>query len=269
MNHHPKKLLDCVRDVLREKHYSIRTEQVYVDWIKRYILFHNKRHPHDMGAPEIEAFLIHLAVDLNVAASTQTQALSALLFLYRQVLEIDPGPVDAIRAKKPKHLPTVLTREEVKIVIAAISGTNQLITQLLYGAGLRLIECLRLRVQEIDFDYRQIIVRNRKGTAYHVTMLPHSLVPPLQEHLQGVKTLHRRDRENGYGAVYLPPAIEEKYPHAHYQLPWQYVFPAPRLSTDARPGIVRRTVVDYSTLPQPGREQPTKSSPQSSSIRGH
>ena len=240
MNNRPKKLLDQVRDALRLKHYSIRTEQAYVGWIKRFILFHNKRHPKEMGAPEIAAFLTHLAVDLNVAASTQNQALCALIFLYRQVLEIDPGPVDAVRAKKPKRLPTVLTREEVRALLAALSGTNQLIAKLLYGCGLRLIECLRLRVKDIDFAYCQIIVRDGKGEKDRVTVLPQTLIAPLQEHLRRVRMIHDRDLNQGYGAVYLPYALERKYPNAHRQWGWQYVFPAPKLSIDPRTGIKRR-----------------------------
>jgi integron integrase len=241
MNHQPKKLLDQVHDVMRVKHYSIRTEQAYVDWIKRYILFHGKRHPQEMGVPEIEAFLTHLAVEQNVAASTQNQALSALLFLYREVLETELGPVDAVRAKKPKRLPTVLTKEEAMAVITALSGTNQLIARLLYGSGLRLIECLRLRVKDVDFAYRQITVRDGKGEVDRVTMLPESLrALTLQEHLQRVRMLHQHDLDSGYGAVYLPYALERKYPNAHKEWCWQYVFPARSFSRDPRSGIVRR-----------------------------
>jgi integron integrase len=241
MNHQPKKLLDQVHDVMRVKHYSIRTEQAYVDWIKRYILFHGKRHPQEMGVPEIEAFLTHLAVEQNVAASTQNQALSALLFLYREVLETELGPVDAVRAKKPKRLPTVLTKEEAMAVITALSGTNQLIARLLCGSGLRLIECLRLRVKDVDFAYRQITVRDGKGEVDRVTMLPESLrALTLQEHLQRVRMLHQHDLDSGYGAVYLPYALERKYPNAHKEWCWQYVFPARSFSRDPRSGIVRR-----------------------------
>jgi len=242
MNQRPKKLLDQVRDAIRVKHYSLRTEQAYVSWIKRYILFHNKRHPKEMGSAEIEAFLTHLAVDQNVAASTQNQALSALLFLYREVLkkDLDPYSIDAVRAKRPKRLPTVMTREEVRAVIAALSGMHQLMAQLLYGSGLRLVECLRLRVKDLDFAYRQITVRNGKGEVDRVTMLPQSLVVPLQQHLQRVKMIHQRDLDNGYGAVYLPYALERKYPNANREWCWQYVFPAHRLSKDPRSGLIRR-----------------------------
>ena len=172
-----RKLLDRVRDAIRTKHYSIRTEEAYVNWIKRFILFHDKRHPQEMEAAEIEEFLTHLAVDKNVAASTQNQALSAILFLYQEVLHQDlERPLDAVRAKKPKRLPTVLTKEEAQQVLAAMSGTYQLIAKLLYGSGLRLIECLRLRVKDIDFAQRQIIVRDGKGRKDHVTVLPDSLL---------------------------------------------------------------------------------------------
>jgi integron integrase len=236
----PKKLLDRMREVLRLKHYSIRTEHTYVNWAKRYILFHDKRHPQDMGAPEIAAFLTHLAVQRNVAASTQNQALCALLFLYDEVLHQDVGPVDAIRAKKPKRLPTVLTREEVERVIAAVTGTHRLVVRLLYGSGLRLMECLRLRVKDVDFAYRQIVVRDGKGHKDRVTVLPGKLVEPLKTHLRRVALIHRRDLDRGYGAVYLPYALETKYPNAAKEWCWQYVVPARSLSRDPRSGITRR-----------------------------
>jgi len=239
--HSEKRLLDQVRDAIRLKHYSIRTEQAYVNWIKRYIFFHNLEHPRDMGIPEIEAFLTHLAVDKNVAASTQNQAFAALLFLYREVLKIDlEGPIDSIRAKKPQRLPTVMTREEVMAVITAMSGTFQLIAKLLYGSGLRLIECLRLRVKDIDFAQHQIIVRDGKGMKDRVTMLPDTLVEPLREHLQRVRMLHQQDLAEGYGAVYLPAALERKYPHANREWIWQYVFPAAKRSKDPRSDVIRR-----------------------------
>jgi integrase len=194
MEPRPKKLLDHVREAIRLKHYSRHTEQAYVTWIKRYIFFHDKRHPKDMGVAEIEAFLTHLAVQQKVAASTQNQALSALLFLYRDVLRhpLD-GPIDAIRARKPKRLPTVLTKEEALQVIGALSGIHQLMAKMLYGTGMRLMECLRLRVKDLDFAQQQIIVRDGKGMNDRVTMLPASLVIPLQEHLSLVKQLHAQD----------------------------------------------------------------------------
>jgi integron integrase len=243
-----KKLLDQVRDTLRLKHYSIRTENSYVDWIRRYILFHNKRHPREMGAPEVQAFLTHLAVKENVAASTQNQALSALLFLYREVLHKDLGPIDALRAQKPKRLPTVLTKDEVRKVIGNLSGTHRLMASLLYGSGLRLMECLRLRVKDVDFARRAIIVRDGKGEQDRVTMLPESLIAPLQEHLQRVKRLHEEDLAKGYGSVYLPDALDRKYPNASREWIWQYVFPSDHLSTDPRSGVVRRHHLDESGL---------------------
>jgi integron integrase len=210
----PKKLLDQVRDAIRLKHYSIRTEQAYVNWIKRYIYFHNVRHPAEMGAAEVEAFLTHLAVNENVAASTQNQALSALLFLYTKVLHQDLGPIDAMRAKKPKRLPSVLTKEEIHRVLGHLSGTHLLMAKLLYGSGLRLMECLRLRVKDLDSAQRQILVRDGKGEKDRVTMLPESVVAPLQDHLRIVKRTHEEDLAKGYGAVYLPYALERKYPNA-------------------------------------------------------
>jgi integron integrase len=248
MQQRPKKLLDQVRDAARLKHYSIRTEQAYVNWIKRYILFHNIRHPKEMGNSEIEVFLTHLAVKENVAASTQNQALSALLFLYREVLRQELGPIDALRAQKPKRLPTVLTREEVHRVLAQLSGTRRLMAQLLYGSGLRLMECMRLRVKDVDFGQHQIVVRDGKGNRDRVTMLPESLVTPLQEHLLRVKRLHDEDLARGHGAVYLPYALERKYPNANREWIWQYVFPSERLSKDPRSGVMRRHHLHESSL---------------------
>ncbi len=211
----PKKLLDQVRDAIRLKHYSYRTEESYVLWIKRFILFHGKRHPNDMGRPEIEAFLTHLAPRARVAASTQNQALAALLFLYRNVLHRDDPALDSLnmaRAQKPAHLPTVLTKEEVSRIIQVIPDEYQLMARLLYGSGLRLMECLRLRVKDIDFAQSQIIVRDGKGEKDRVTMLPASLVAPLQEHLARVKHLHERDLARGHGYVDLPYALARRSP---------------------------------------------------------
>ncbi|HIC92921.1 MAG TPA: integron integrase [Anaerolineae bacterium] len=245
----PKKLLDQVRDAIRRKHYSIRTEEAYVRWIRRYILYHGKRHPKDMGIPEIEAFLTHLAVDRKVAASTQNQALNAILFLYREVLKQDlEGRINAIRAKRPKRLPTVLSREEVRRVLDAMSGTPQLIAKLLYGSGLRLMEAVRLRVKDLDFAQHQVVVRDGKGMKDRVTVLPDSLIAPLQEHLQRVKLIHERDLAKGYGSVYLPYALERKYPNADREWIWQYVFPATALSKDPRTGVVRRHHVSESSV---------------------
>ncbi len=245
----PKKLLDQVRDAVRLKHYSDRTEESYVNWIRRYILFHNKRHPNEMGSAEITAFLNHLATEERVAASTQNQALSALLFLYRDVLKKElNAPIDALRARKPKHLPTVLTKEEVQKVIGLMSGTQQLMAKLLYGSGLRLSECAQLRVKDLDFAQRQVIVHDGKGMQDRVTMLPESLVKPLQEHLQRVKRLHEADLAQGHGSVELSYALQRKYPNADKEWIWQFVFPSARLAKDPKTGIVRRWYTSDTTL---------------------
>jgi integron integrase len=235
------KLLDQVRDVLRKRHYSIRTEQAYVDWIKRYIFFHEKRHPLEMGAQEISRFLSHLATERNVAASTQNQALNAIVFLYKQVLQKeigDLGPTE--RAKKPERLPTVMSREEAGRLLAAIMGIHQLMAKLLYGCGLRLMECVRLRIKDVDFDQNQIIVRDGKGMKDRATMLPEQLKPLLVEQLKRVRILHEQDLRNGLGEVYLPYALERKHPSASREIGWQYVFPADRISGDPRSGRKRR-----------------------------
>ena len=244
----PKKLLDQMRDLLRTQHYATRTEQAYVDWARRYILFHDKHHPRDMGVPEVEAFLTHLALERKVAASTQNQAVSALLFLYREVLHQPLASVDAVRARKPERLPNVLTRSEVARVLSALSGTSQLMAKLLYGSGLRALECLRLRVKDIDFEQRSILVRDGKGEKDRITMLPESVLTPLREHLQRVNQLHIRDVAEGHGAVYLPYALEVKYPSANQEWGWQYVFPAKSVAVDASTGVVRRHHVNESSL---------------------
>ncbi len=237
----PKKLLEQVSDALRVKHYSYQTEQFYLLWIRRYILFHNKLHPKEMGGEEINAFLTHLAVEGKVVASTQNQALSALLFLYREVLHLDLDlDLDAVRAKRSRYLPTVLTPEEVKAVIVHLSGIHRLVVQVLYGSGLRLAEAQQLRIKDVDFAQRQLAIRNSKGMESRLTMLPETLVEPLQEHLLWVKRQHQQDLEQGYGSVYLPFALERKYPNAEREWSWQYVFPAERLSQNPRSGITRR-----------------------------
>jgi integron integrase len=214
---------------MRTSHYSHRTEVCYCDWIKRFILFHGKRHPRELAEAEVMAFLSHLAVNRNVAASTQNQALSALLLLYGKVLEQPLGRLDeAVRAKTPQRIPLVLTREEVAAVLGQLHGERRMVAQLLYGSGLRLLEALRLRVQDVDFGYRQITVRDGKGGKDRVTMLPEGVVAPLQAHLAAVKRLHRRDVRQGFGAVWLPHALARKYPHAAKAWAWQYVFPAGR-----------------------------------------
>jgi len=245
----PKKLLDQLRDAIRLKHYSYSTEKTYVHWARRYILFHNKRHPADMGAAEIEAFLTHLAKDENVSSSTQNQALNALLFLYRNVLQMDlPIPLHALRAKRSEHLPTVLSKDEVVRVLSGMQGLHQLMVKLLYGCGLRLMECMRLRVKDIDFEQSQIIVREGKGEKDRATMLPASLVQPLKEQIAFVRKLHEQDILQGFGSVELPFALSRKYPNADKELGWQYIFPSDRLSTDPRSGIVRRHHLDPSGL---------------------
>lgn len=230
-----KKLLDQARDILRARHYSYRTEQAYIDWIRRYILFHNKRHPLEMGAPEVQAFLIHLAAEHNVSASTQNQAISALLFLYREVLQKEIDPVLLTTAKRSERLPTVLTRQEVLQIINHLTGVYKLMAQLLYGSGLRLMECLRLRVKDIDFDYRAITIRDGKGEKDRIVPLPATVLPDLRRQIERVRLLHEEDLAAGYGEVYLPYALAEKYPHAARELGWQYLFPASRLAVDPRP----------------------------------
>ncbi|MBE9182969.1 integron integrase [Oculatella sp. LEGE 06141] len=236
----PRKLLDQVRDALRVKHYSYSTEKTYVYWIRRFILFHNKRHPSEMGTMEVTSFLTHLAVTEHVASTTQNQALNAIVFLYRVVLQQELVGVDAVRAKKSRYLPTVLTPEEVQRIIAHLYGAYKLVVQLLYGSGLRLSEGLQLRVKDIDFAQHQLLIRDTKGRESRVTMLPNRLIEPLQAHLQSVRGLHQQDLDRGYGSVYLPYALERKYPHADRHWIWQYVFPADRLSQDPRSGVTRR-----------------------------
>ncbi|HEY2710935.1 MAG TPA: integron integrase [Chthoniobacterales bacterium] len=235
------KLLDRVRWHLRVKHYSIRTEQAYIDWIRRYICFHAKRHPNEMGEEEIARFLTHLAVEKHVAASTQNQALSALLFLYQQVLERKLDFIDKIeRVKRPAKVPVVLTRAEARAVLDHLQGHNRLMAELLYGAGLRLMECVRLRIKDIDFGYGHIIVRDGKGMRERITVLPERLRSPLRTHLQQVRLLHERDLRTGGGGVYLPFALRRKYPNTERTWAWQYAFPAAKLSRDPRSGEKRR-----------------------------
>jgi integron integrase len=243
------KLLDQVRRTLRTKHYSIRTEEAYVNWIKRFILFHHKRHPQEMNSSEIEQFLTYLAVEQNVAPSTQNQALAALLFLYQHVLR-QPllHPIDAVRARKPQQLPVVLSQTEASRLITHLPDRYRLMAKLLYGSGLRLMECVRLRVKDIDFGQHQIIVRSGKGHKDRDTLLPDSLLAPLRRQLRYARALHQNDLERGHGQVYLPHALDRKYPNASRQWGWQYVFPAARLSRDPRTQLVRRHHVDESGL---------------------
>ena len=235
------RLLDRVRDRIRVKHYSLRTEQAYVDWIRRFIGFHGKRHPLTMGASEVEAFLSHLAVERTVASATQNQAKAALLFLYGEVLGVELPWLDGVvQAKASQRLPVVLTRDEVAQVLRRLDGVHRLVASLLYGAGLRVLEALRLRVKDVDFVRREIVVRDGKGGKDRVTMLPRDAVRPLRAQLLEVRVLHQRDLDDGLGAVWLPHALARKTPNAATDWGWQYVFPARDLSTDPRDGVVRR-----------------------------
>ncbi|PTU74733.1 integron integrase [Pseudomonas mangrovi] len=239
------RLLDQLREQIRVRHYSIRTEDVYVKWVRDYVRFHGLRHPAEMGAAEVEQFLSHLAVRRQVSASTQNQALSALLFLYKHVLHIElPWLDDVVRAKRPERLPVVLTREETQRLLALLEGEVALVAGLLYGAGLRLMEAVRLRVKDVDFARREILVRDGKGMKDRVTLLPQAVVAPLQLHLEQVAALHRSDLSAGFGEVYLPFALARKYPRAAAEWGWQYVFPAARLSVDPRSAVRRRHHLD-------------------------
>lgn len=231
------KLLDRVCDAIRLRHYSIRTEQAYTDWIKRFILFHDKKHPREMGEQEVAQFLTHLARHGNVAASTQNQALSALLFLYKEVLKQEIGWLKNVEwAKRPPKLPVVLSPAEVRRIFAHLRGVEKLMAALLYGSGLRLMECVRLRMKDVDFAYAQITVRDAKGGKDRVTMLPVNLVEPLKRHIAKVKMQHEQDLEDGFGSVHLPFALARKFPNAEREWAWQYVFPSSRLSVDPRSG---------------------------------
>jgi len=236
-----RRLLDRVREAIRLRHYSYRTEQQYVGWIRRYILFHGRRHPRELGGTEVEAFLSHLASQRHVAAATQSQALAALLFLYKRVLNVDlPWLGEVVRASRPKRLPTVLTREEVRRVLANLDGQFLLIASLLYGSGLRVLEALRLRVKDVDLERRLLIVRDGKGAKDRVTVLPDSLGETLRLQLASVRERHNYACRKGYAGVELPYALDRKYPGARLQLGWQYVFPASRPSRDARTSSWRR-----------------------------
>ena len=251
MNNQPVKLLDQVRNKIRLKHYSIRTEKSYVSWIRRFILFHGKKHPIDMGRKEIESFLTDLAVKGKVSASTQNQAFNAILFLYKQVLKkdvFDEG-VDSVRAKLPQRLPTVLSVEEVEAILDAMPGNYKLVGKLLYGCGLRGIECVRLRVKDADFGLNHILVRNGKGQKDRTTVLPESLKNKLREHLDAVREIYEQDREEGVAGVYLPGALEKKASSRGKEWGWFWVFPSKSLSVDPRSRVVRRHHV-HSNTPQ-------------------
>jgi integron integrase len=247
----PPKLPDQVRQVLRLHHYSIHTERAYLEWIVRYVRFHRMRSRDDLFPPEpkIEAFLTDLAVNGNVAAATQNQAMNALVFLYKRVLNHTlEGRINAVRAAKKINVPVVMTRDEVAAVLSLMDGTVQLVAKLLYGSGLRIMEAVRLRVQDIDFQMKQLTVRSGKGDRDRFTTFPATLTPLLQNHLAGVRTLHQQDLAQGHGEVYLPHALERKYPHAPKEWGWQYVFPARELSVDPRSSVTRRHHVDPSVI---------------------
>ncbi len=249
------RLLDQVRARILFKHYSIRTEQAYDDWIRRFIKFNHNRHPKELSARDVEQFLTHLASVRGVAASTQNQAQSALLFLYREVLSRELSWLDGVvRAKTPSRLPVVLTRTEVAKLLAAMNGTHRLIGDLLYGTGMRIMEALRLRVKDVDFGRREIRIRGGKGAKDRVTMLPDRLFPELRGHVAETKRLHRMDLQEGFGAVWMPSALTRKYPAAAHEWAWQYVFPADRRSVDPRTGITRRHHVSDQSFQRAIRE---------------
>lgn len=245
-----KKLLDQYHDAIQLKQYSPRTSETYIQWVREYILYHNKRHPKEMGVDEINQFITHLVVERHVAASTQNQAISAILFLYRHVLHLplDENRIIEFRPQRAKNIPTVLSKEEVKRIIGRLQGVNKLAVQIMYGSGLRIMECLRLRIKDIDFDNRQIVIRDGKGGGDRVTPLPNALIEPIQWQMQTVKAVHQQDLAEGYGSVYLPYAIEHKSPNAHKEWEWQYLIPAPNRSQDPQTKIIRRHHLDESTI---------------------
>lgn len=248
------KLLDEVTSLLRMKHYSKRTEEAYITWIKRFILFHNKKHPKEMGEKEINQYLTHLALRENVSSSTQNLALCAIVFLYKHELKKELGELKLTWAKKGKKLPVVFSRIEVGKIISKLSGINWIMVNLLYGSGLRLMECVRLRVKDIDFEYDNIVVRDGKGKKDRITVLPEKLKERLKQHLEKVEKLHNKDLAEGYGSVYLPDALARKYKNASRELGWQYVFPASQISFDERNGISRRHHIDESVLQKAVKE---------------
>lgn len=246
----PPRLLDQVRAACRARHYSLRTERAYVGWVRRYVLANGKRHPRGLGQAELEAFLTALAVDARVAAGTQNQALSALLFLYRQVLGMDrlPWLEGVVRAKHPARIPVVLSRGEVQRLLAHIDGACWLMAALLYGTGMRLMECVRLRVKDVDFDRGEIVVREGKGGKDRRVPLPKRLRDPLHERIERTRVVHAQDLAAGLGRVWLPDALVRKHANAATELGWQYVFPAARVSVDPRDGTKRRHHVDEAVL---------------------
>jgi integron integrase len=249
------RLLDQMREALRSRHYSRRTEQAYLLWARRYIVFHGGRHPSEMGEREINAFLTHLAVEQHVSASTQNQALAGLLFLYRNVVGYDVGDLGGvIRARKPKRIPVVMTRDEVRVVLAAMDGETRLMASLMYGTGMRLMECLRLRVLDIDFAKHEIAVRDGKGGKDRVTMLPESVVPALRAQLRHAQAVHKRDLSDGWGRVVLPDALDRKYPHAASEWRWQWAFPQQKRWSNAQTGVQGRHHVHETILQRSVKE---------------
>jgi integron integrase len=246
----PKKLLEQYRDQIRLKQYSPRTEKTYTHWVREYILFHNKRHPREMRVAEINQFITHLVVERKASASTQNQAISAILFLYRNLLniELDETTLDFIRPKKGKRVPTVLSKDEARSIIFNLAGEYKLMVQIMYGGGLRLMECLRLRVKDIDFENHRILVYDGKGGDDRVTMLPDSIIPSLREHLARRKAIHQKDLAAGHGSVFMPFGLDKKFPAAHEQWMWQYVFPASTLNPDPETGILRRHHIHETAL---------------------
>lgn len=243
------RLLVQVKNAIQVRHYSIRTEQAYLHWVKRYIYFHNKKHPKEMGDIEITEFLSHLASKKNVSASTQNQALNALVFLYRKVLDVEVGVFkELVRAKKPKRLPVVMTHEEATEVLSHIQGMTGVMANLLYGAGLRLMECVRLRIKDIDFKFKQITVRSGKGNKDRVTLLPDAIIPDLKEAIRHATNIHQLDLNEGYGAVYLPYALARKYKNAPKETGWQYIFPASKRAIDPRSNVIRRHHISETVL---------------------
>ena len=234
------KLLDDIRSAIRVRHYSRRTEEAYLKWIKQYILFHQKKHPIEMGEAEINAFLTHLAVKQNIAASTQNQALCAIIFMYKNVLNKDIGELSLVWAQRPKRIPVVLSRQEVKAILSHLQGDYWLMAMMMYGSGLRLMECLRLRIKDVDLHYKQILVRDAKGHKDRFVPLSEKTIDSLNKHIVKIKALHEKDLKNGYGRVYLPSAIELKYKNAARDFKWQFLFPAHRISQDPRSGLWRR-----------------------------
>ncbi len=249
------KLLDQVRQAIRTKHYSYRTEQTYVDWITRFIIFHGKRHPREMGADEVQAYISYLANERGVAASTQNQALSAIMFLYKYVLKQEMIiPSDVVRPTRPKHLPTVLSHQEALLILGKMTGVPGLISKLLYGSGLRVSECLHLRVKDVDFDNHQIIVRDGKGEHDRATILPDSVVPDLKSQIEISRLIHQKDMKEGFGEVSLPYALARKYPNASKEFAWQYIFPSMNRSVDPISKRIKRHHLDVTVVQKAVRQ---------------